>query len=367
LGLTAGPVPKRVDAHVKAGLLVLIDHAGSQGWTRRRAAIRLGLDDSRLQRWDRLRDTGQSLADAPGGGNPVHGILEFEREEIIVVFERWAEIDRSHRKLAHRGSRLGQVHVSESTFLRVLRSEQLIPPGNPVRVPVPRKAWPDWLVWKPNHIWGYDFTHFMRARRVVIAVLDIVSRKWLSTVVSAEETSSQIEVAFTDALETEDLLETAWAHGSAELRAAMARGDRETLERLTTSGDIPLLLTISDNGPQMRSVTTREFMAGVAIAQQFGRPYTPTDQAWIESLFGHIKAEWPHLEHIRDPGELEIELERVRLEYNSVRLHESLGYVTPDDEHEGRGEGIRQARVLGLRQARQARIHYRRNYGSGKP
>ena len=95
----------------------------------------------------------------------------------------------------------------------------------------------------------------------------------------------------------------------------------------------------------MRSVTTREFMAGVAIAQQFGRPYTPTDQAWIESLFGHIKAEWPHLEHIQDPGELEIELERVRVQYNSVRLHESLGYVTPDDELEGRGEGIRQARV----------------------
>ena len=358
--MTAGPVPNRVDAYVKAGLLGLIDHAQRNGWTRRRAAIKLGLDDSRAQRWDHLRRTGHSLADAPGGGNPVHGLLACEREAIVGVFEQWADTDRSHRKLAHRGSRIGQVFVSESTFLRVLRSEQLVPPGNPVREPVPRKDWPDWLVWKPNHIWGYDFTHFTRSKRAVIAVLDIVSRKWLSTVVSAEETSSQIEVAFTDALETEDLLETAWGHGSAELRAAMVRGDRETLERLTTSGDLPLLLTISDNGPQMRSVTTREFMAGVAIAQQFGRPYTPTDQAWIESLFGHIKGEWPHLEHIKDPGELEVELEQVRHQYNLVRLHESLGYVTPDDEHEGRGEGIRRARLKGLQQARQTRIEYHR-------
>jgi transposase InsO family protein len=43
----------------------------------------------------------------------------------------------------------------------------------------------------------------------------------------------------------------------------------------------------------MTSGTTREFMAMCAIAQHFGRPGTPTDQAWIESLFGHVKAEWP--------------------------------------------------------------------------
>ena len=38
---------------------------------------------------------------------------------------------------------------------------------------------------------------------------------------------------------------------------------------------------------------TREFMALCAIHQHFGRPGTPTDQAWMESLFGHIKAEHP--------------------------------------------------------------------------
>jgi len=37
-----------------------------------------------------------------------------------------------------------------------------------------------------------------------------------------------------------------------------------------------------------------------AIAQHFGRPGTPTDQAWIESLFSHIKADWSHLDRIRD-------------------------------------------------------------------
>ena len=38
------------------------------------------------------------------------------------------------------------------------------------------------------------------------------------------------------------------------------------------------------------------------------------------------------------------------------RLHQGVGYVTPDDEHEGRGEAIRKAREAGLEQARLRRL-----------
>ena len=38
-------------------------------------------------------------------------------------------------------------------------------------------------------------------------VEDMVSRKWLATIVSAEETSTQVQLVFTDALEAEGLLE----------------------------------------------------------------------------------------------------------------------------------------------------------------
>lgn len=67
---------------------------------------------------------------------------------------------------------------------------------------------------------------------------------------------------------------------------------------------------------------------------------TPRDQAWIESFFGHIKSEWPHLDDIADPVVLDAELEWVRTIYDTVRLHEAIGYVTPDDEHHGRGDTI---------------------------
>jgi putative transposase len=81
---------------------------------------------------------------------------------------------------------------------------------------------------------------------------------------------------------------------------------------------------------------------------------------WIETSFGHIKGKWPHLETITEPTLLEAEVARVRTEYNSVRLHEAIGDVTPDDEHDGRG-AIRQARRDGLDRARQQRLDYHRH------
>jgi putative transposase len=118
----------------------------------------------------------------------------------------------------------------------------------------------------------------------------------------------------------------------------------------------------------MTSGDTREFMALMAIAQHHGRPGTPTDQAHVESFFGHLKHDWPHLENIRDPGVLDAELTRVRGDYNTVRLHAGIGYVTPDDEHHGRGPAIRRARVAGLKRARQERLeHNRKHRPEGTP
>jgi transposase InsO family protein len=318
----------------------------------------LGLDPDRVTGW-RERADADRLTDLPCGGGAVHGLLEAERAAIIALFEAWAGIDRSHRKLAARGSRLGMVHVCASTVHRVLAAEGLVLQGRSPREPVIRAPWPDWIVWKPNSVWCYDFTHFTRANRVALAVLDVVSRRWLATLVSAEETSTQIEAAFSAALDEEQLSERIDARLLARLRAGqLSPGEIEGPE----ADGVPVLIAMSDNGPQMRSHSTKEFMAACAIMQRFGRPGTPTDQAWIESLFGHVKGDWPHLEKIRDPGQLAAELDKVRHEYNTVRLHAGIGYVTPDDEHHGRGEAIRQARRDGLTQARKARIEYRRTH-----
>jgi putative transposase len=187
--------------------LEVVDHACEQGWTLRRICAVLELETSRVWRWRaRAAASADNLVDKTGR-HPVHGITPDEEVEILAVTAEWKQVDRSHRKLAHRGSYLGRVWVSESTFLRVLRRNDVDLPSPPPPAPrAPLKPVPSWVAWEPNHIWIYDVTHFDRARRAATAVEDVVSRKWLATVLSAEETSTQVEIAFTRALEDEGIM-----------------------------------------------------------------------------------------------------------------------------------------------------------------
>lgn len=358
MGLTAGLVPPRVDARVKAGLLELVAHAMRAGWSLRRAAATLGLEHARVLRWQARAGIGRLDDTRPGPDVALHALLGWERQAIVKLAEHWGEVDRSHRKLAHRGSRLDLVHVSESTVLRVLQAEGIVVPGRPGREPRPARPWPDWAELLPGVIWIYDFTHFAASKRCAVAVMDVVSRYWLATVVSVEESSTQVEVAFTRAL---------LAEGKDDLLEAGLLDELSTGAVPEGIDELPVLLAISDNGPQMTSKATAAFMAGARIARHFGRPGTPNDQAWIESLFGHVKTEHPHLDKITDPGELETELERVREFHNTVRLHQGLGYATPDDEHHGRGDAVRTARRAGLERAQATRVAFHRQLREDHP
>ncbi len=199
-----GRIPARVDTATKLGLLDLIDHATEAGWSLRRAAGVLELAERRAWRWQQRRGAGR-LDDLPTGGGAVHGLLDEEIEQIVVLYAEWGEIDRSHRKLAHRGSYLGRVWVSPSTVKRVLAARGLVLRQPPRVGRSPKRSFPAWEERATNSIWIYDTTHFPRSRMAVTVVEDLVSRKWLAHHVSAEETSTQIEIASTAALEAEGL------------------------------------------------------------------------------------------------------------------------------------------------------------------
>ncbi|MCA1703605.1 MAG: hypothetical protein LC808_10260, partial [Actinobacteria bacterium] len=72
-------------------------------------------------------------------------------------------------------------------------------------------------------------------------LIDLVSRKWIATLVTQEESSTQVEVIFDAALEAEGL--------SAEI-------ERRALSVVEHDAELPILLAVSDNGPQMTSGTT---------------------------------------------------------------------------------------------------------------
>jgi putative transposase len=325
----------------------LIVETTAAGWSFGRACRVLGLSERRARYWQQRAALGL-LADRRPGGVPVHALRPEEITAILELADEWGEIDGSHRKLAYRGSYLGRVWVSPATVLRVLLAYGRRLPYRPPRPRSEAKPWPDWVDYRPCQVWGYDFSAFPAAGTSALAILDLVSRKWIDTLLCPEATHVQVQALFTRALEREGLLDQILS-----LIDELAPGAEASELQ-------PILLSVSDNGAQMTSGSTREFMALHAIATHYGRPGTPTDQAHIESLFGHVKHEWPHLCALTDPADLARELDAVRQQYNGVRLHAGIGYVTPNDEHQGRGAAIRQARRAGLARAREQRLAYHR-------
>jgi hypothetical protein len=144
-----------VSAQTKLELLGLIDAAVAAGWSHVRACAVLELSDVRAHRWRaRLRETG-TLEDRPPVGSAVHRLLEWEEQAILELIERWGWVDRSHRKLAHRGSYTGTVFVSPSTLLRVALRHRVELPGEPFRPRPPKPVLPE-LPWERNRIWIWD-------------------------------------------------------------------------------------------------------------------------------------------------------------------------------------------------------------------
>jgi len=249
--------------------LGLIDGATAAGWSQVRACGVLGLADVRVHRWRaRLAQTG-TLDDLAPGANPVHRILDWEEQAVLDLIETWGPFDRSHRKLAHRGSYIGVVFVSPSTVLRVAVKHRIRLPGEPYRPRPILPAMPQ-IPWERNRIWIWDATHFARAKRVAYAIVDVVTRYWIGYLLTAEQTHTQVQLLFTRALEDQGLLSP---------DGLPLRGQE----------DGPILIAWSDNGSEMTATDTRGFMALMTIVQHHGRPGTPTDQAHIESFFSHLK------------------------------------------------------------------------------
>ena len=234
------------------------------GWTASRACAVREVDRRRWWRWNHRRAAGLPLDDLASSGGAVHGLLECEEAEIVALYDDWADIDRSHRKLAHRESYENRVWVSPSTVDRVLARNGLALAGEPRAPRSVKQPWPDWAEWRPNQLWCWDASQFeaCKAAKYAYAIIDLVSRKWIVTILTGQPDSVAVRVLFTKALDAEGLLDDRLRDRLTDLDAVPDDDDE----------GLPLLLAISDNGTEMRSKDTRRFMALCSIAQQFGRP-----------------------------------------------------------------------------------------------
>ena len=141
-----------------------------------------------------------------------------------------------------------------------------------------------------------------------------------------------------------------------EIRDTMTEADVETIlqrGREAVPGATPRI--ISDNGPQFVAREFKEFVRLCGMTHVRTSPYYPQSNGKVESWHKTIKREC-----IRPLTPLSLEDARRIVsdfvnEYNTVRLHSGIGYVTPQARLDGRDQQILAERQRKLAAARLAR------------
>jgi transposase InsO family protein len=141
-----------------------------------------------------------------------------------------------------------------------------------------------------------------------------------------------------------------------EIRESMRESDIETViqrAREKFPGVSPRI--ISDNGPQFMARDFKEFIRLCGMSHVRTSPYYPQSNGKLERWHKSLKNDC-----IRPKTPLSLEEARAVVsefvqQYNNVRLHSAIGYITPKDKLEGRAEQIQAARERKLAAAREQR------------
>jgi putative transposase len=141
-----------------------------------------------------------------------------------------------------------------------------------------------------------------------------------------------------------------------ELRLQMTEADVEIiLQRARERFPTARPRIISDNGPQFIARDFKEFIRICGMTHVRTSPFYPQSNGKIERWHKSLKTE-----AIRPKTPLSLDdairvVDQYVIEYNTVRLHSAIGYITPNDKLEGRAEAIFAERDRKLEAAREAR------------
>lgn len=94
---------------------------------------------------------------------------------------------------------------------------------------------------------------------------------------------------------------------------------------------------ISDNGPEFRGTLEREhpfetLCEQLGIRHRYTRPYRPQTNGKVEAFFRILKGEFFRPNEFKDMREIKEQLGGFLFEYNHLRRHGGLEYITPFDK-----------------------------------
>jgi transposase InsO family protein len=281
----------------------------------------LGLPSGKYHAWQARRGLpNQHNAPVP----QAQWLLPWEREAIIAFAQRYP--NEGYRRLTYRMLDADVVATSPSSVYRVLKAAGLIP----VTSAKPSLKGTGFIGPTVAHEhWHLDVSYLNIAGTFyyLCAVLDGYSRFIVHWGMRESMTEQAIEV--------------------------IVQGARERFP-----GQTPRI--ISDNGPQFIAKDFKEFIREAGMTHVRTSPYYPQSNGKIERWHQSIKRECLRPQSPVSLPDARTLVSRYVEDYNTVRLHSAIGYITPADQLEGRAETIFAERRRKLSAARIARWQARK-------
>ena len=301
----------RVSASEKLELIRLVE---GSSLSVRRTLAEIGLPRSTFYAWYKLYlDRGpEALEDRKPPPRAVWNRIS-DRMRARVIETALAHTELSPRELACRMTDREGEYLSESSVYRILKAADLI--ESPAYILLQAADHFSQPTRAPNQLWQTDFTY-----------LPVIGWGWyyLSTVL--DDYSRRILAwKLTATMRVEDVIETL------DLARAATGVDRVRVKHR------PRLL--SDNGPCYVAQDLAAYLQAHGLEHTRGRPYHPMTQGKIERYHRSMK-NVVRLENYYSPWEVERAIAHFVDHYNSQRVHEAIGNVTPDDMYHGRQQAI---------------------------
>ena len=153
----------------------------------------------------------------------------------------------------------------------------------------------------PNHVWALDYQFDQTLDGRILKLLNVVD----------EHTRQALTITVARRIDAD---------------ATVAVLDRLVAER----GTAPRFIRC-DNGPELTANILRDWCRFNQAGTSYIEPGSPWQNPYVESFGGRLRDELLAVEAFSSLLEAEVLVEDWRIEYNTLRPHSALGYLTPAD------------------------------------
>lgn len=286
----------------------------TSGLSIQRSCELLGLRRGRYYDWkDRWQRAGRDglMDQMSGPQSSPHSLLPEEKQTVYEMAEKFPDI--KHRKLVYKMQNEGICYVSPASVYRLLKARGLVKERETEgREPAPdsRDDGPE----GPNEQWHTDITYIKvnGSWAKLVSFLDGYSRKIVHWKLSFSLSARQVSRVYDEALKKEGLLE-------ADEKPAV----------------------VSDNGPRFVGQDMSGFLDELGVDHRTIPVDHPESNGKIEVFHKKLKYERVYFrEEYEGLMEAREDIGTFIEHYNEDRLHQGIGYVTPDQKHQGTAQEI---------------------------